>query len=67
MDFWKYYRNYTRSLADRLDPLFQFLKTNDAEAKILINQEILEEIRERRKALDRCCQMAPCPPLRVNT
>ena len=61
--FLKYYRNYIPSLAERLTPFFQLLKTTDAKAKIPITPDIMKEFRETNEAFDRCCQLALRQPL----
>ena len=57
------YRNYTHRLAEGLTSFFQLLKTTDAETKIPITPDIIEEFREINEALDRCCQLALRQPL----
>ena len=61
--FLNYYRNYKPTLAERLTPFFQLLKTNDAKTKIPITPDIMKEFREINEALDRCCQLALRQPL----
>ena len=61
--FLNYYQNYIPTLAERLTPFFQLLKTNDAKTKIPITPDIMKEFREINEALDRCCQLALRQPL----
>ena len=61
--FLKYYRNYIPTLAKRLTPFFQLLKTTDTNTIIPITPDIIKEFREINEALDRCCQLALRQPL----
>ena len=61
--FLNYYRNYIPTLAERLTPFFQFLKTSDAKAKIPITPDIMKQFRELNEALNRCYQVALRQPL----
>ena len=58
-----YYSNYIPILAESLTPLFQLLKTTDANAKIPITPDIMKEVWDINEALDRCCKLALSPPL----
>ena len=57
------YRNYIPTLAERLTPFFQLLKTTDARAKIPITPDITKHFMEINEALDQCCQVALRQPL----
>ena len=61
--FLNYYQNYIPTLAERLTPFFQLLKTTDAKTKIPLTPDIMKEFREINEALDRCCQLALRQPL----
>ena len=50
-------------MAERLTPFFQLLKATDIDTKTPTTPDIMKELREINKALDRCCQLALRQPL----
>ena len=59
-DFLNYYRNYVPRLSERLAPFYKMLSSDE---KVQVLKELVQQIEEINRALDKCCDLALQQPI----
>ena len=60
LGFLNYYRNYVPRLSERLAPFYKMLKSDE---KVLVSKELVQQLEEINRALDKCCDLALQQPI----